>query len=116
MNFIGSAFAQTSTDSSVVAPTSVASTSAMLIENIAPMILIFVVFYFLMIRPQQKRAATQRAKIDSVKRGDAVVTSGGIMGKVVHVREQEVEVEIAHDVRVKVIKATLADVSAQKPL
>jgi preprotein translocase subunit YajC len=112
MAFIGSAFAQTTTTTPEAA-SPMGSSAGALIETFAPMVLIFIVFYFFMIRPQQKRAAAHRAKIDSVKRGDNVVTSGGILGKVIHVREQEVEVEIAPEVRIKVIKSTLADVSAK---
>jgi len=75
-----------------------------------PLVLIFVIFYFLMIRPQQKRMKDHRALIDAVKKGDTVVTGGGLIGKVVRVDEREVEVEIAQGVRVRVVKSTLTDV------
>ncbi len=78
--------------------------------QIAPMVLIFVIMYFLMIRPQQKRAQQHRAKIDAVRRGDKVILGGGMLGEVAHVKDAEVEVIIAPDVRVRVIKSTLADV------
>jgi preprotein translocase subunit YajC len=78
--------------------------------QIAPLLLIFVIFYFLMIRPQQRRMKEHRALIDAVKKGDEVVTGGGLIGKVTRVQDQEVEVEIAPNTRVKVVKATLTDV------
>ena len=78
--------------------------------QIAPLLLIFVIFYFLLIRPQQKKMKEHRALIDAVKRGDTVVTGGGLIGKVTRADDNEVEVEIAPNVRVKVVKSTLADV------
>jgi preprotein translocase subunit YajC len=81
-----------------------------MIMQFAPLIFIFVIFYFLLIRPQQKRANDHRKTVDAVKKGDTVVTGGGLIGKVTRVDETEVEVEIAPNVRVKVVKATLSDV------
>ncbi|MBV8971205.1 MAG: preprotein translocase subunit YajC [Sphingomonadaceae bacterium] len=81
----------------------------------APLIAIFAIFYFLMIRPQQARAREHRAAIDAVKRGDEVVTAGGVIGKVTKVDDAEVEVEVAPNVRHRVVKATLAEVRT-KPL
>lgn len=78
--------------------------------QVAPLILIFVVFYFLLIRPQQKRMKEHRALIDAVKKGDVVITAGGLIGKVTKVDDAEVEVEVAANVRVRVVKATLSDV------
>jgi len=75
-----------------------------------PLLMIFVIFYVLMIRPQQKRMKEHRATIDAVKRGDTVVTGGGLIGKVTKVDETEVEVELAPNVRVKSLKSTLSDV------
>ena len=72
-----------------------------------PLILIF---YFLLIRPQQQRAKKHRAMIEAVKRGDNVVTSGGLIGKVSKVGETEVTVELAENVRVRVIKAMIVEV------
>ncbi|MEK6636811.1 MAG: preprotein translocase subunit YajC [Pseudomonadota bacterium] len=86
--------------------------------QIVPLLLIFVIFYFLLFRPQQQRMKQQRARIDATKKGDNVVTAGGLMGKVTKVETDVVEVEIANGVRVKVVKATLADVTplgAAKP-
>lgn len=81
------------------------------IVSIAPLVLIFVVFYFLMIRPQQKRMKTLQAAVAGVKKGDSVVTAGGLIGKVTKVEDTLVEVEIAPTVKVKVVKATLAEVT-----
>ena len=75
-----------------------------------PLVLIFVIFYFLMIRPQQKRMKQHQATIAAVKKGDEVVTAGGIRGRVNKVSDDEVEVEIAPNVRVRVVKSTLSNV------
>lgn len=75
-----------------------------------PLVLIFVIFYFLMIRPQQKRVKEHQATVAAVKKGDEVVTAGGIRGRVSKVSDDEVEVEIAPNVRVRVVKSTLSDV------
>ncbi|MDP1667650.1 preprotein translocase subunit YajC [Phaeovulum sp.] len=76
-----------------------------------PLILIFAIMYFLLIRPQQKKAKEHRAMVEALRRGDMVVTSGGIIGKVTHVREDgELEVEIATGVKVRVVKGTVAQV------
>lgn len=79
--------------------------------QVIPLLLIFVLFYVLLFRPQQQRMKLQRAKIDAAKKGDSVVTAGGLIGKVTKVEGDVVEVEIAASVRVKVVKATLADVT-----
>jgi preprotein translocase subunit YajC len=83
-----------------------------LFNLIVPMLMVFVIFYFFMIRPQQQRMKQHRATIDSIRRGDTVVTSGGIVGKVTKVSEgsAEIEVEIADNTRVRVIKSTVAEV------
>ena len=77
-----------------------------------PLILIFVVFYFLMIRPQQQSAKQLKAKIAAVKKGDRVLTAGGILGVVTKSREgaAEIEVEIAPAVRVSVMKDTISNI------
>lgn len=79
--------------------------------SLAPLLLVFVVFYFLMIRPQQRRMKAQAAQIAAVKKNDQVVTAGGIVGKVTRVEDLFVEVEIAPNTRVRVVKATLAEVT-----
>ena len=85
-------------------------TTAQLLFGIAPWLLIFVVFYMLMIRPQQRRMKEHQAAINAVKKGDEVVTGGGIRGKVTKVSDDEAEVEIAQGVRVRVVKSTLTHV------
>jgi preprotein translocase subunit YajC len=79
--------------------------------SIAPLLLVFVVFYFLMIRPQHRRMKAMQAAVNAVKKGDSVVTSGGILGKVTKVEDTIVEIEIAPNTRVRVVKATLTDVT-----
>ncbi len=81
------------------------------IVSIAPLVLIFVVFYFLMIRPQQRRMKALQNAVAAVKKGDTIVTAGGLVGKVTKVEEQFVEAEIAPTVKVKVVKATIAEVT-----
>ncbi len=80
------------------------------LTTLLPLVLIFVVFYFLLIRPQQKRAKEHRAMIEAVRRGDKIVTAGGIVGKITKVKDDRVEVEIAEGVRVDIMKSTIADV------
>ena len=81
------------------------------IASILPLILIFFVFYFLMIRPQQKKMKEHKALIEGLRRGDSVVTGGGIMGKVTKVNEDgTAEIEIAENVRIKVLKGTVTEV------
>ena len=75
-----------------------------------PLIFIFVIFWFLLIRPQQKRMKQHREMIGAVKRNDTAVTTGGLIGKVTKVEENEVELEIASGVRVRVVKSMLSDV------
>ena len=78
--------------------------------SIFPLVLIFAIFYFLLIRPQQRRMKQHQALIAAVKKNDVAITGGGIVGKVTKVDENEVELEIASGVRIKVIKAMLSDV------
>jgi preprotein translocase subunit YajC len=73
-----------------------------------PLILIFVIFYFLLIRPQQKRAKELKAMLDSLKKGDKVITSGGEYGVIEEVKQNTVIVKIAENVRVKYGKAYIA--------
>ncbi len=75
-----------------------------------PLILIFVIFYFLLIRPQQKRAKEQKAMLDNLKKGDKVITSGGVYGVIEEVKQNTVIVKIAENVRVKFGKAYIAGV------
>lgn len=92
------------------AQTAPASGGAAAFAQFVPLVAIFAIFYFLMIRPQQKRAKAHRAMIDAVKKGDEVVTGGGLIGKVVRVIDAEVEVEIAPMVKVRALRSTLVDV------
>ena len=78
--------------------------------GILPWLAIFVIFYLLLIRPQQRRMKEHQATIAAVKKGDEVVTAGGIRGKVVKVSDDEVEVEIAQGVKVRIVKSTLSHV------
>jgi len=77
----------------------------------APLILIFGIMYFLMIRPQQKKIKAHQAMVAALRKGDQVVTSGGIVGKVTKVNaDNEIEVEIASGVKVKVVQSTISHV------
>ena len=76
-----------------------------------PLVLIFIVFYFLLIRPQQSKMEQQREMLSGVKRGDRVVTGGGIIGLVTKViGDNELQVELAEGVRVRIIKGTITDI------
>jgi len=92
------------------APAGQAGGTAGLLLGIAPWLLIFVIFYLLMIRPQQRRVKEHQAAIAAVKKGDEVITGGGIRGRVTKVSDDEAEVEIASGVRVRVVKSTLTGV------
>ena len=74
-----------------------------------PLILLFAVFYFLLIRPQQKRAKTHKQFIENLKKGDRVVTSGGMYGTITGVTDDSVTIEVAEKVRVKILKGAIAD-------
>ena len=98
------------------APAGQPSGTAGVLVGILPWLLIFVIFYVLMIRPQQRRVKEHQAAIASVKKGDEVVTGGGIRGRVTRVDETELEVEIAANVRIRVVKSTISQVlSSGKP-
>lgn len=76
-----------------------------------PLILIFAIMYFLLIRPQQKKMKDHRQMVEALRRGDQVVTQGGLIGKVTKVKEDnEVEVEISDGVKVRVVRSTIAQV------
>lgn len=81
--------------------------------QLAPFLLIFVLFYFLLIRPQQKRMKEHQAMIAALKRGDTVVMSNGMVGKVTRVEDAEAMVEIAQGVNVRVVKAMISEVRAR---
>ena len=78
------------------------------IAQFIPLILIFVIFYFFLIRPQQKRVKDHKVMVESLKRGDEVITSGGIIGKVDRVMEDDrIEVIIGDNVKVQIIRSTI---------
>ena len=82
----------------------------MLNSLLVPTILIIGIMYFLMIRPQQKRLKEHREMIEAIRRGDTVVTSGGIIGKVTKADESELQVEVADGVRIKVLRTSISEV------
>ncbi len=77
--------------------------------GLLPLVLLFVVFYFLLIRPQQKRAKQQKMFIENLKKGDKVVTSGGLYGTITGITDNTVTLEIADKIRVKVLKGAIAN-------
>ena len=84
------------------------------IIQFVPFVLIFVIMYFLIIRPQQRRAREHQDLIKGVRRGDTVVSSGGIIGRVTRVSDDpEIEIEIAEGVRVKLLRAMISEVRAK---
>jgi preprotein translocase subunit YajC len=92
------------------APAGQPNGTAALLFQIFPFIIVFGIFYILWIRPQQRRVKEHQAAIMAVKKGDEVVTGGGIRGRVTKVNEDEAEVEIAQGVKIKVIKSTISQV------
>lgn len=86
-----------------------AGPEAFLIQ-LLPLILILVIFYFLLIRPQQKRMKEHKAMVDGLRRGDTVVTSGGMIGKITKVADDEVSVEVAPNVSIRVLRHTIGEV------
>ena len=86
-----------------------------MVLQLVPFVLIFVIMWFLIIRPQQRRAKEHQELIRNVRRGDTIVTSGGFVGKVTKVADEaaEIEVEIAEGVRVKVVRAMISEVRAK---
>lgn len=100
--FITPAFAQTA---------GAASSTAGMLSQIVPFVLIFGIMWFLLIRPQQKKAKEHRAMVEALRRGDQVITAGGLIGKVSKVKEDgEVEIEIAEGVKVRVVRSTITTV------
>ena len=81
---------------------------------LVPMVLVFAIMYFLMIRPQQKKMKEHQAMLEALRRGDQVVTAGGLIGKVVKVKDDtEVELELSEGVKVRVVKSTIAQVMSK---
>jgi preprotein translocase subunit YajC len=84
------------------------------ISSLIPLILVFGIMYFLLIRPQQQRVKQHQAMVEAVRRGDMVVTAGGIVGRVAKVKDDgELLVEIAENIQVRVLKGTLSEVRAK---
>ena len=84
---------------------------------LAPLGLIFGVFYFLLIRPQQRRVKEHKAMVSAIQRGDKILTSGGMKGKVVRViNDFDIEVEISQGVNVVIVKSTVSEVEATQPV
>ena len=81
-----------------------------LLVTFLPLIAIFAIFYFLMIRPQQRKMKLHREMVSNLRRGDKVVTAGGFIGTVAKVHDDELEVEIAKDVKVRVVRGTISEV------
>ena len=82
-----------------------------LFQTMGPLILIFAIMYFLLIRPQQKKVKEHQAMVEALRRGDQIVTQGGLIGKVSKVKDDnEIEVELAENVKVRVVKSTVAQV------
>jgi len=83
-------------------------------QNFVPLLLIFGIMYFLLIRPQQQKMKQHKKMIESLRRGDQVVTQGGLIGKVTKVKdENEAEVEIADGVKVRIVRSTIAQVTSK---
>ena len=92
------------------APAGQSNSTTGILVGILPWLAIFGIFYVLMIRPQQQRVKQHQASISAVKKGDEVITGGGIRGRVTKVGDDEAEVEIAQGVKIRVIKSTISQV------
>ena len=88
----------------------VAAQQPSMLASFIPLILIFLIFYFLLIRPQQKKQKEHKILLDSIQRGDEILSSGGILGKVIKVDNDKLTVEISKGVHVTIIRSTVADV------
>ena len=85
-----------------------------MLMSLLPFVLIFVIMYFLILRPQQKRVKSHAEMVKNMRRGDTVVTNGGLIGKITKViDEDQVEIEIADDVRIRQMRAMISDVRAK---
>jgi preprotein translocase subunit YajC len=84
-----------------------------MLMSLAPMVLIFIVFWFLLIRPQQKKAKEHRAMVAALKRGDRVITNGGIHGQVSHVADDHLIVEIADGVKIKLAREAVSAIPSR---
>ena len=111
---MGTRFAALAAGMTAIAPAAFAGGGGAPAGGIMGQLLFFVplilIFYFLLIRPQQQRAKKHTAMVEAVKRGDTVVTSGGLVGKVTKAADKEITVELADNVRVQVIKSMIVEV------
>ena len=114
MDFVTPAYAQaTTTTTTPTTPAAPGGINDILIQ-FAPILLLVVIFYLLIFRPQQRRAKQQRDMLSAISRGDTVVTTGGIVGKVTKAVEgEDLEIEIAQGTRVKVVRGMIADVRSR---
>ncbi|MFW2436387.1 MAG: preprotein translocase subunit YajC [Parvibaculales bacterium] len=99
--FITSAYAQS------------AAGGGSLLDMIFPLVMVFAIMYFMILRPQQKRQKEHKAMLEAVRRGDTVVTQGGLIGKVAKVGEDELEVDLGKDMRVSVVKSMIISVRSK---
>jgi len=99
--FITSAYAQS------------AAGGGSLLDLIFPLVMVFAIMYFMILRPQQKRQKEHKAMLEAVRRGDTVVTQGGLIGKVAKVGEDELEVDLGKDMRVSVVKSMIISVRSK---
>ena len=97
------------------APSTLTSASGGLI-NLLPMLGIFVIFYFFLIRPQMKKQKEQQAMISSLKKGDKVVAAGGIIGKIVKIEDDIMTIEIDNDTKIQVLRSSVVDLMNKKPV
>lgn len=79
-------------------------------QQILPLVFMFAIFYFLLIRPQQKKAKEHKALLESMKKGDNVITAGGVHGKIIAVENDLVTLEVANNVQIKIIKSYIATI------
>lgn len=100
-------------ETAAYAATGGGATGPSMLMQLVPFVLIIAVFYFLLIRPQQQRMKAHQEMVESLRRGDHVVTGGGLIGKIVRVNGDEATVELAENVRVKVLRSTITEVRAK---
>jgi preprotein translocase subunit YajC len=85
-----------------------------MVMSLLPFLLIFIIMYFLILRPQQKRTKQHQEMVKNIRRGDTVITNGGLIGKVTKVvDDDQIEIEIANDVRIRQLRGMLTDVRAK---
>ena len=89
--------------------------SAFSLVSLMPILLIFVIFYFLLFRPQQKKEKARQGMLNSLKRGDKIVTGGGLVGTIHRIGDKELVLEIAEGVRINVMRSAVADVYSKMP-